>query len=146
MESIFEFGNLENSCPLLGILQYKKAALTYEIALSLYHDKIVLVNGPFPAGENYKKVNKPDGLASKLKPGQVAIGDEGYVGQKDKVVTRNSLNDATTKEIKKRSKARQETINSRLKAFGILNQPFCCTGEHRLPKHKAALEACLVII
>ena len=127
--------------------KYKKAALTYEIALSLYHDKIVWVNGPFPAGENDKKVfNKPDGLASKLKPGQVAIGDEGYVGQKDKVVARNSLNDATTKEIKKRSKAWQETINSRLKAFGILNQPFRCTGAHRLPRHKAALEACLVII
>lgn len=127
--------------------KYKKPGLAYEIALSLHHNKVVWVNGPFPAGENDKKIfNKPEGLASKLKAGQLAIGDEGYVGEPDKVATRNSLASADVKEIKNRSKARQETINSRLKGFGVLNQSFRCTGAGRLPKHKSVFEACLVIV
>ena len=109
--------------------KYNKAGLSYEIALSLKRNKIVWVNGPFPAGENDKAIfNKPEGLGTKLKPGQLAIGDEGYRGAPEKVSTCNSLNSQNTKEIKHRSKARQETVNSRLKGFGVLNQVFHCTG------------------
>jgi len=127
--------------------KYKRAGLAYEIAVAIYHNKIVWVNGPFPAGENDKKIfDKPGGLKSKLKEGQALIGDQGYVGSGGKVATRNQFDDAPTKDFKERAKARQETINSRLKAFGILNRDFRTSGDLRLPRHKAAMEACLVII
>lgn len=127
--------------------KYKKAGLTYEIAVAIHHNQIVWVNGPFPAGENDKKMfDKPDGLRSKLKGNQVCIGDQGYKGDPDKVATRNSLDDGEVKDLKNRAKARQETVNSRLKDFGVLRNPFRTVGEKRLERHKACLEACLVII
>lgn len=127
--------------------KFKKAGLTYELAVAIYHNKLVWMNGPFPAGENDKSIfEKPNGLASKLKGKQGVIGDEGYRGNPKKVSTRNSLDDDNEKELKKRAKARQETINARLKGFGILNQTFRTTGYLRVPRHKAVMEACCVIV
>lgn len=90
--------------------------------------------------------DKPDGLRTKLKDGQLCIGDQGYKGDPDKVATRNSLDDDEVKDFMNRARARQETVNSRLKNFGILRGPFRSVGTHRLPRHKTVLEACLVII
>lgn len=127
--------------------KFNKAGLTYEVGVAIYHNKIVWINGPFPAGENDKKVfDKPGGLASRLKEGQRVIGDEGYRGSPDKVSTRNTFDSPEVKDYKRRVKARHETVNSRLKAFAILNQRFRTTGNSRLTKHKAAFEACSVII
>eukprot|EP00957_Ditylum_brightwellii_P129644 9889786-Ditylum_brightwellii.AAC.1 len=50
------------------------------------------------------------------------------------------------KNLKRRAKARQESINQKIKSFGILNQVFCTTGKLCLEKHKAAFEACLVLV
>jgi DDE superfamily endonuclease len=127
--------------------KFNKAGLTYEIGVAIYHNNIVWINGPFPAGENDKKVfDKPDGLAAKLKEGQQVIGDEGYRGCPEKASTRNTFDAPEIKDYKRRVKARHETVNSRLKAFAILNQKFRTTGNSRLTKHKAAFEACSVII
>ena len=127
--------------------KFKKAGLSYEIAVAVHHNQIVWVNGPFPTGQNDKKIfNMPGGLASKLKEGQLCIGDEGYVGNPEKVTTRNSLDTLRVKNLKKRAKARQETVNSRLKYFNALRMPFRTTGKLRVQRHKAMMEACLVII
>jgi len=124
--------------------KYKKAGLSYEIAVALHHNRIVWVNGPFPAGENDKTIfEKPGGLKSKLKGNQAVVGDEGYRGV---AATRNSLDPEELKDMKGRAKARQETINARLKNFSILRGPFRTCGGKRLERHKAAMEACLVII
>jgi len=115
--------------------------------VALYHNNIVWVKGPFPAGENDKAIfDKPGGLASKLKEGQVMVADNGYSGTNGKCATRNKFDSAEVKDIKERGKAREETINSRLKTFGILNENFRTTGAKRLDRHKVAMEACLVII
>ena len=127
--------------------KYKKAGLTYEVAVAIHHNKIVWVNGPFPAGENDKAVfYKEGGLGSKLKEGQFCIGDEGYSTLTDKVATRNSLDTPRTKDLKERAKARQETVNARLKAFGVLSGPFRTKGGNRIQRHKTVMGACLVII
>ena len=58
---------------------------------AIFHNKIVWVNGPFPAGQNDMKVfRKPDGLMSKIPEGCLAIGDEGYRGEPKKVSTKTS--------------------------------------------------------
>lgn len=127
--------------------KFNKAALTYEIGVAIHHNKIVWINGPFPAGENDKMVfDKPNGLASRIKAHQKVIGDEGYRGVPEKVSTRNTFDSKEIKDFKRRAKARQETINSRLKAFGIIGQAFRTTGTRRLERHKAVMEACCVIV
>ena len=127
--------------------KYKQAGLAYEVAVAIQHNRIVWVNGPFPAGENDKKIfDKPGGLKSKLKEGQALIGDQGYRGTSGKVATRNQFDSPEIKDFKERSKARQETVNSRLKSFDILSTDFRTTGKLRLLRHKMVMEACAVLI
>jgi hypothetical protein len=65
--------------------KFNKAGLTYELGITIFHNELVSTNGPFPAGQNDKKIfTKPRGLKS--------IGDhEGYVGHPDQSMTRNAL-------------------------------------------------------
>lgn len=128
--------------------KFNKAGLSYEIAVSIYHDKICWVNGPFPAGQNDLKIfSKPNGLLSKIPENKRVIGDEGYVGAPPgKVATRNEFDNQDVKDLKKRAKARQETVNQKLKSFQVLSGTFRTTGEQRFAKHQSAFEACLVII
>jgi SRSO17 transposase len=129
--------------------KFNKAGLTYELAVALFSNKIVWVNGPFPAGQNDIRVfRKPNGLLSKLPKGHPAIADEGYRGEEEYCSTRNPYDSNDVKYFKGRAKARHETVNSRLKAFGILAQPLRTNGgsHGRLDRHKMAFEACLVII
>jgi hypothetical protein len=52
--------------------------LAYEVGVSVYHDKIVRVNGPFPAGQKDLRIfRKENGLMSKIPDGHRTIGDEG---------------------------------------------------------------------
>ena len=128
--------------------KHNQAGLTYEIGVAIQHDKIVWINGPFPAGQNDIKVfRKPGGLMSKIPENCRAIGDEGYRGEPLKVSTRNdNFNSPELKQFQSRVRARHETVNSRLKAFGVLNQEFRCKGADRMPKHKSVFEACCVIV
>ena len=68
---------------------------------AIRHNKVVWVNGPFPAGENDKTVfDKPDGLRSKLKEGQLLLGDQGYRGDPDKVASRSTDYSAEVKDFR----------------------------------------------
>jgi len=77
--------------------------------------------------------------------GKRGIADEGCRGDPNKLSTRNAFDSKELKEFKNRVKARHETFNSRLKAFAILCGSFRSTDK-RLEKHKAAFEACCVIV
>ena len=123
------------------------AGLTYELGVAVYHNKIVWVNGPFPAGQNDITVfRKPDGLLSKIPPNCRAIGDEGYRGEPSKVSTRNQFNSVELKQFQSRVRARHETVNARLKTFGVLSQTFRSKGVTRQDKHKSVFEACCVLV
>ena len=52
----------------------------------------------------------------------------------------------TMKRFENRVRARHETVNSRLNAFGILNQAFRTKGTKRMMNHKSAFEACCVLV
>ena len=127
--------------------KYNKAGLAYEIAIAIHHNKVVWINGPFPAGQNDKKIfPEPDGLMSKILPGKKVIADEGYRGEPDIVATRNNFDSKFMKKFKGRAKARHESFNSRLKAFHVISEPFRGHGDERMEKHKAVFEACCVIV
>jgi hypothetical protein len=50
--------------------KFNKAALAYELGIAIYHNKLVWINGPFPAGKNDKKIfNKPTGSSRKFQTG-----------------------------------------------------------------------------
>eukprot|EP00980_Cylindrotheca_fusiformis_P026122 scaffold15422_cov39-Cylindrotheca_fusiformis.AAC.1 len=127
--------------------KFNKAGLSYEVGMAIYHDKVCWVNGPFPAGQNDLRIfRKENGLLSKIPDNKRVIADEGYVGEPAKVATRNEFDSAEVVDLKRRAKARQESINSKLKAFNILQNTFRTTGEQRLEKHQTAFESCLVVI
>jgi hypothetical protein len=103
--------------------KFNKAGLAYEVGVAIYHDRICWINGPFPAGQNDMRIFKKEngGLKSMIPNGKRLIGDEGYTGESELMATRNEFDPPEVKEFKNRSKARQETVNQKLKSFAILS-------------------------
>jgi len=127
--------------------KFGKAALSYEIGVATQHNKIVWVNGPSPAGQNDTKIPRgPNGLMGRIPDGRWAIGDGGYRGEPSKVPTKDTYNSDESKASSGRVRARHETVNPRLKAFGILDQVFRSKGSNRMARHKTAFEACCVVV
>ena len=103
---------------------------------------IVWINGPFPCG------NYPDitifrcGLKQKLlRAKEKAQADLGYRGEPRTVIIPNEFDREDIKRLKDDVRARHETVNKRLKQFGILKHVFL----HDLDKHQPAFEAVAVI-
>ena len=72
--------------------KYNKAGLCYELGLAIYSNQLVWIVGPYPAGHNDIMIfKKPNGLMSKIPPGKKVVADEGYIGAKDVVATRNQF-------------------------------------------------------
>ena len=106
--------------------------LKYEFALAIRRNKLVWMRGPFPAGKLHdltvfrggsKKQGKKnwdrDSLYFKLPQGMKAIGDSGYNGFPSKVTTSHGSHSKEFCQFIARAKDRQESFNSRLKAFNI---------------------------
>jgi SRSO17 transposase len=123
--------------------KYNKAGVSYELGIAIHHNKLVWINGPFPAGTNDITIyRKPNGLMSKIPAGKHVIGDQGYRGEPGTISTRNRFDTPAVKKLKCRTKARHESFNSRIKDFKVLDERF----RHGLQKHKACFEACCVIV
>jgi DDE superfamily endonuclease len=58
------------------------AAVNYEIVISIYENKVIWVNGPFPAGVNDSRAFRHD-LLDQIPHGKWLVGDTGYVGFPD---------------------------------------------------------------
>ena len=131
--------------PSKDICSYKDKhpGLVYELAIAVYKDSLVWINGPFPAGWSDLKVFRA-GLKDAVPIGKRLIADQGYVGEPGICSTRNPLDTAAVKELKKRAKARHETFNKRLKSWDILSHRFRCTRDP-ITKHKTVFEACCVL-
>jgi hypothetical protein len=69
------------------------------------------------------------------------VGDNGYAGEDGLISTPNSQDVRQLKDFKKRVRARQETVNARLKTFRCLKDVW----RHHISKHKIAFEAVCVI-
>lgn len=137
------------------------SGLKYEFAVALRRPDIVWIRGPVPAGEmndytmfrggtKNEKKEKMDknALYFKLPDGKKAIGDSGYEGMPEKVtVTR----DGQSKELKQflgRAKNRQESLHSRLKSFGALNDRFRHgkSTKDKLDLHQMCVDAVCVAV
>ena len=123
------------------------AGLVYELGIAIWHNQLVWINGPFPCANNdWSVFKKKDGLKDKIPDGKKAVADKIYRYDRNKVGADNDHDDPDVKKFKQRVKARHESANCRLKAFRILEDNFRTTGERRLGRHKAAMEACCVLV
>jgi hypothetical protein len=121
--------------------KFKQAALNYELGIAIYDNKLVWMNGPFPAGRHDINIFRTEGLKEKIPVGKLVIGDNGYRGEAAIISTPNSHDPPEVRQFKSRARARHETFNSRIKNFGCLDQRF----RHGVENHKIAFEAVCVI-
>ncbi len=100
-----------------------KFALCYKLDVVILAGNLVWIQGPYPAGKytNIKIFNKV--LRNFLEPGEPVETDEGYRGHPDKIkCPENDMNPAENRAMQGRVRARHETLNGRLKTWGILSQ------------------------
>jgi len=118
-----------------------KSAVRYELGVDIRAGLLVWINGPFPAGSynDIKIFNQC--LSHLLEPGERVEADEGYRGHFDKV--KGPGNDLSSKNsaMQRRVRARHETLNGRLKNWGILSQVY----RHDVTKHGMVFRACAVV-
>jgi hypothetical protein len=118
------------------------AGLAYELGIAIHQNKLVWINGPFPAGthNDLSMYRAENGLKSKMPPGKKCIADRLYRNEPT-ITIRNPLDNADVSEFKNRAQARHETFNKKIKTYKILDQRF----RHGVQKHKQVFEAVCVI-
>jgi len=120
--------------------KFHQAALAMEVALDLFEDQVIWVNGPFPASTHDLTIFR-EGLKNKIPVGKKVIGDKGYRAEEAFVSTHNRLDDEDVRTFKKRALARQEAFNKRLKEFACLSGRF----RHKVKQFKVYFMAVTVI-
>jgi len=121
--------------------KFNQAGIGYEIALSIFTNNVVWVNGPFPGSVHDKTIFNEHGLRQKMPAHSRGIADGGYRKCRDKLSTPNSLDCEEVRRFKGRARARQESFNSRIKTFKCMSECY----RHDLSKHKVCFDAVVVI-
>jgi len=118
-----------------------KSALRYELGVDILAGNLVWIQGPYPAGKYNDITIFDEVLRHFLEPGERVEPDKGYRGHMDKV--KGPGNDLTTKNSKMQGRVRapHETLNGRLKNWGILSQVF----RHFILWHGMVLRECGVV-
>jgi hypothetical protein len=130
--------------------KFHSAGLDYEIAMSIFEDRVVWINGPFRAGQNDKAVFKA-GLLQKMQEEKnrrglnglvLGLADHGYKGVAKDILTHHSSHDTEeVREFKSRALSRHENFNGRITSFEVLKQEY----RHDLETHPVCFEAVVVI-
>ena len=95
------------------------------------------VDGPYPCGLFNDLVCARQNITSILKSSEMLIADQGYRDGHEKFMT--PLGDEATDAWMARVRSRHETVNARLKSFGILSGVF----RHHITKHRLCFFACV---
>ena len=119
-----------------------KSALRYELGVCILTGELVWIHGPFPAGKYNDITIFNQCLAHRLDRYERVEADDGYRGHVRKVkCPKNANTKAAKKRMKARVRSRHETVNGRLKNWGILQQVY----RHNISDHGHVLRACAVI-
>lgn len=121
--------------------KFNQSALAYEIAISLWTNQVVWVNGPFPAGKPDREIFQ-EGLLQMIPKGKKVIADAAYLSQEMPMLRISNKTDS--KEValmKRRGKARQESFNAKVKKFKAMAETF----RHGESKRPICFEAIVVI-
>ena len=121
--------------------KFNGPALGYELALDIFENKLVWLNGPFPAGKGDYAVFKKH-LRKKIPAGKKAVTDHGYRKKGDtKIAPPNSHDPEELRTFKARCRMRQEHFNSRVKCFDCMKNDF----RHSMDRHGDCFVAVCVI-
>ena len=87
--------------------KFNGRGVAYELAISIFKNQLVWINGPFPASKHditiFRSEDDPSaGLMSRIPEGKRAIGDSGYSGEPTKVSITRDDDDKETKKFKAR--------------------------------------------
>jgi hypothetical protein len=119
-----------------------KSALRYELGVDILMGNLVWIQGPYPAGAWPDIKIFTSCLAHFLEPGERVEADDGYRGYAEKIkCPKNDVNPPKNLKMQGCVRARHETINGRLKNWGILSQVF----RHDIRRHGDVFRACAVI-
>jgi hypothetical protein len=113
----------------------------YEVGVCIQTGDIVWINGPFKAGRSDVTIFQEDGLKDALCDNECVECDAVYVGEEKFKAPKVGQSRADRIQ-KNKVRARQETMNSRLKIFRILDDVF----RHQLSRHGDAFRAAAVIV
>ncbi|KAG7352705.1 hypothetical protein IV203_008753 [Nitzschia inconspicua] len=124
--------------------KYNHAGLCYELGISIGSNRLVWMNGPFPAGKSDLKIFKEDGLKAMLiAKKKMCIADGGYAGS-DHIhhcSTPNIHDSRPVRRFKARALKRHEKFNGLIKNFHSVD----CRFRHFIGKFKSVFEAICVI-
>ena len=114
--------------------------LRYEIGICIRTGEVVSYTGPFECG-TWPDLNIFRAfLKRRLGPCEHVVADLGYQGD-PKVITSRQYKNFEHQFTMNVARARHETFNARLKAWGILKQIF----RHDINKHNIAFRSVLVV-
>ena len=131
-----------------GVFSHKfgSAGLDYEIAISIFTQQVVHIAGPFRAGRGDLDIFREEGLMAKIPEGHFVVADRGYRGEPGIIRIKNALDDEEVAVFKAEGLARQETFNSRLQRYAILQERFRSNMENEeFEKHGIAFYAVAMI-
>lgn len=128
-----------------------KPGLSYEFVLSIHKNRIIWVNGGFPAGMGDKTIFKEKGLMEAMAKKQRQLGrdvrliaDDGYTEKSlfKYLSLRNEFDPRTIAYFKDRALSRQETFNGKTKNYRCLTAVFL----HSHDLHRQCVESICVTL
>lgn len=120
--------------------KFNGPGLAYELALSIFENKLVWMRGPFKPSKSDLGIYQGE-LKGMLPVDKRVVCDGGYRDKNDpRLATPNSHDDPKLLSFKSRCRMRQESFNKRIKRFGCLRQDF----RHSVDRHGDCFEAICV--
>lgn len=137
---------IPNQGPAFSSHKFKgKSGLRYEIGLCIQTGDAVWVNGPYPCGRFPDISIFRDSILTHLGDAERVEADDGYIGEAPRYIKcpKSFTNPEETLFMQSRVRSRQETINKRLKDWGILREMF--RHKEKIPNHGSVVRAILVL-
>jgi len=122
-----------------------KSAMRYELGVCIRTGDLVWINGPFPPGDWNDLDIFRNALLHMLEDGECVEADDGYKAEDPRVVRAPGavrfMEDKHWHMKRSKARRRHETINQRIKEYGVLTQRF----RHDYTKHSMCFRACCVL-
>lgn len=122
-----------------------KSAIRYELGVCIRTGDLVWIHGPFPCGDWNDLSIFRSAMKSQLPPGECVEADDGYIAEDPQVVrapgAARFMEDKHWHKKRGKARRRHETVNQRIKVYGVLTKRF----RHDYGKHSMCFRACSVL-
>ncbi len=126
--------------------KFKSGGLRYEVALCIQTGWIVWINGPYPAGKWPDLSIYRHRLKKKINKNEFVEADGGYRGD-ETIATPYDCDNLAQEQIKFDVRARQETVNARMKEYKVLQTRFRHKiNKHNMERHYLCFNAVAVLV